>query len=162
MGVSGGNLMPVEEEWRRHLADDKETITRILRSMRRIAVIGIKTADAGGPAYTVPAHLQSLGYNIVPVPVYYPDVTEILGVPVHRHLSDVTPPADLVQLFRRPSDVEKHADEILAAHPAVVWMQLGIRNDAVAERFARAGMHVIQDRCLEVEISRRHDLSITP
>ena len=83
-----------------------------------------------------------------------PNVSEILGVPVHRSLATVLPPADVVQIFRRPADVPQHLDDILAAKPRVVWMQLGIRNDAVAEALARAGIHVIQNRCLQVELRR--------
>ena len=119
-----------------------------------MAVIGIKTPEAGGPAYTVPAYMQQVGFEIVPVPVYYPDVTEILGVPVHRSLATIDPPVDMVQLFRRSEDVIKHVDEILAAEPSVVWMQLGIRNDEAAERLARAGIFVVQDHCTYVELKR--------
>lgn len=155
MEVMDGKLMPAGEEWRAYLAHDAATITHILSSMRRIAVIGIKPASAGGPAHTVPAFLQRQGFDVVPVPVYYPDITEILDVRVHRSLATIDPPADLVQLFRRPEDVPLHLVEILAANPRVVWMQLGIRNDVVAEALARAGIRVIQDRCLQVELQRR-------
>lgn len=140
------------DQWRERLLDSPEQIGHVLTRVRRVAVIGIKTREAGGPAYTVPAYMQRVGYDIVPVPVYYPEVTEILGVPVHRTLATVDPPADMVQLFRRSEDVAKHVDEILAAEPSVVWMQLGIRNDAVAERLARAGILVVQDRCVQVEL----------
>lgn len=158
MGVSEGNLTTAPEEWRGRLASDPATITDILSRMRRIAVIGIKTAEAGGPAHNVPAYMQRRGFDIVPVPVYFPEVTEILGAPVHRSLRTVIPPADVVQLFRRSHDVPKHLDEILAAQPRVVWMQSGIYNDAVAETLARAGIHVIQDHCMQVEWSMRKDL----
>ena len=151
MGESEGNLMNDGEEWRTRLAHDAATITGILNSMRRIAVIGIKPASAMGPAHTVPKYLQRMGFDIVPVPVYYPELTEILGVPVHRSLATVQPPADLVQIFRRPSDVPMHVDDILGAKPRVVWMQLGIRNDDAAEQFAEAGIKVVQDLCLMVE-----------
>lgn len=150
-----GNLMPEGQEWRAHLAHDRATITQILSTMRRIAVIGIKPASVLGPAHSVPAFLQRHGFDIVPVPVYYPDVSEILGVPVHRSLATIDPPADVVQLFRRPSDVPRHLEEILAAKPRVVWMQQGIRNDTVAEALSRAGISVVQDRCLQVELERR-------
>jgi len=132
-----------------------EQITRVIAHMHRIAVIGIKTEQAGGPAYSVPAYLQHAGFDIVPVPVYFPVVTEILGVPVHRTLTTVVPPADTVLLFRRSADVAKHLDEILAAQPRVVWMQLGISNDAMAETLTRAGIEVVQNRCLKVELTRR-------
>ncbi len=148
------------EEWRSLLADDATTITNILLSMRRIAVIGIKTPEAGGPAFIIPAWLQHRGYDIVPVPVYYPDVTEILGVPVHRTLATIQPPADLIQIFRRSEDVPRHLDEILAAKPRVVWMQLGIQHADVAEALARAGIRVVQNHCLQVELTRRAHKSV--
>jgi predicted CoA-binding protein len=60
-----------------------------------------------------------------------------------------------VQLFRRPSDIPAHVDDILAANPRVVWMQLGIRHDAVAEQLARAGISVVQNKCFLVELKAR-------
>ncbi|MCU0635426.1 MAG: CoA-binding protein [Gemmatimonadaceae bacterium] len=132
-----------------------EDITRLLERARRIAVIGIKTPESGQPAYGVPAYVQQAGYEIIPVPVYYPDVTELLGAPVHRSLATVAPPIDIVQLFRRPDDVPKHLDELLAARPAAVWMQLGIRHEQVAEALARAGIDVVQDHCMKIELMAR-------
>jgi uncharacterized protein len=144
-----------DSAWRTRLDNSESAITEILTAMRRIAVIGIKRDHADGPSYSVPATLQQAGFDVVPVPVYYPDVTEILGRPVHRALATVQPPADLVLLFRRPADVPRHVDEILAAAPRVVWMQSGIRHEAAAEQFARAGIQVVQDRCIGVELRRR-------
>lgn len=125
----------------------------ILRETRRIAVLGIKTAESGQPAYYVAADAQRRGYEIVPVPVYYPDVTEILGEPVHRVLAGIPGPIDMVNVFRRPRDIPSHVDDIIAARPKVVWFQLGIRNDDAAERLARAGIEVVQDRCLSIEFA---------
>ena len=150
------NLTPSTDAWRELLRDDPETITDILANAHRIAVIGIKTAEAGGPAYTTPAYLQRHGFDIVPVPVYFPEATEILGVPVHRALATIDPPADLVQIFRRSEAIGAHVPDIIAAEPVVVWMQLGIRNDAAAETLARAGIRVIQDKCMQVEYAHRH------
>lgn len=141
------------EPWRVLLIESRQSRLALLQSVRRIAVIGIKTAESGGPAYDVPASLQRAGYDIVPVPVYYPDTTEILGEPVHRSLATVDPPAELVILFRRPDDVPKHLDELLAAHPRAVWMQLGIRHDAVAEMLARHGIAVVQDQCARTDLA---------
>ena len=148
------NLMPDANEWRTRLVDDRQGIARVLDSVKRVAVIGIKTEDAGGPAFFVPEMMQESGFKIIPVPVYHAETTEILGERVHRSLATIDPPAEMVQLFRRSPDVAKHVDEILAARPAVVWMQLGIRNDAAAEQFARAGITVVQDKCLKVELAR--------
>ncbi|MEO7674677.1 MAG: CoA-binding protein, partial [Pyrinomonadaceae bacterium] len=88
---------------------------------------------------------------IVPVPVYYPEVTEILGQKVYRNLNDVPGDIDMVNVFRRPDDIRKHTLEIIEKKPASVWFQLGIRNDEAAEAFARAGIKVVQDLCLMVE-----------
>ena len=138
-------------DWRAHLIEDDEEIDRILRDMRRVAVLGIKM-EPYQPAYYVPEYVQRAGIEIVPVPVYYPDATEILGEPVYRRVSDVPGPVDVVNVFRRSRDVAAHADDILAKRPRVVWLQLGIRDDASAERWARAGIDVVQDRCLLVEL----------
>lgn len=140
--------------WRAHLLESTTDIRRVLERVKRVAVIGIKPATVGGPAYYVPERMQQTDYEIVPVPVYYPDIREILGEPVHRSLGSVTPPVDMVQLFRRPNDVALHLDEILAHAPRVVWMQLGIRHDHVSQRLAEAGIDVIQDRCVTVELDR--------
>ncbi|HET7824132.1 MAG TPA: CoA-binding protein, partial [Anaeromyxobacter sp.] len=99
-------------------------------------------------------YLASAGLEIVPVPVYYPEAKEILGRPVYRKLADVPGEIDVVDVFRRPSDVPKHLEDLLAKRPRAVWMQLGIRNDAVAEALAREGILVVQDRCLMVEWRR--------
>ena len=143
-----------DDDWRRHLIDDDEGIGRILNATRRIAVLGIKI-DPEKPGHFVPAYAQRAGFEIVPVPVYYPEVTEILGEPVYRTVSAVPGDIDMVNVFRRPSDVLPHVDDILSKRPKTVWMQLGIRNDVAAERLARAGIDVVQDRCLMVEL-RHH------
>jgi predicted CoA-binding protein len=85
------------------------------------------------------------------VPVYYPDVTQILGRPVYRKVADIPGELDMVNVFRRSEDVPPHVDDILAKKPKSVWMQLGIRNDEVAEKLARAGIKVVQNRCLMVD-----------
>jgi len=141
------------EEWRSRLIDDSAGIRRVLEGTRRIAVLGIKI-DASQPAYYVPEYAQQAGYEIVPVPVYYPEATEILGQKVYRKLAEIPDEVDMVNVFRRPADIEAHVDDIIARKPASVWFQLGIRNDRAAERFARAGIEVVQDRCLLVELRR--------
>ena len=146
--------MSSDGDWRRHLIDDDEAIGRLIESTHRIAVLGIKI-DPDKPGHFVPEYAQRAGFEIVPVPVYYPEVTEILGEPVYRSLAAVPGDIDMVDVFRRPGDVPPHVPDILAKKPKSVWMQLGIRNDAAAEQLARAGIDVVQDRCLMVEL-RRH------
>ena len=140
--------------WRSHLVEDDAGIDRILQRSHRIAVLGIKTAETGQPAYYVPQYAQRVGYEIVPVPVYFPEITEILGEPVHRTVSAISGPVDIVDVFRRPKDIDQHVDDLIAKKPGAVWFQLGIRNAAAAERLARAGIDVVQDRCLLVELRR--------
>ena len=138
--------------WQDNLIDDQNGLRNLLAETKTIAVLGIKTeAQAGQPAFYVPQYLQRAGFQIVPVPVYYPEVTHILGQPVYRKLKEIPFPIDLVDVFRRSRDVEPHLDDILAANPKAVWMQSGIQNDAVAEKLAKAGIKVVQDRCLMVD-----------
>lgn len=140
------------DNWRGRLIEDAAGIRALLARTRRIAVLGIKTeAQAGQPAYYVPRYLLQAGFEVVPVPVYYPEVTRILDQPVYRRLVDVPGDVDMVDVFRRSQDIPAHLDDILAKRPASVWFQLGIRHDAAAERLARAGIVVVQDRCLMVE-----------
>ena len=141
-----------ETAWRRHLIDDDAGIRALLERTRRIAVLGIKTPESGQPAYYVAEYAKRAGYEIVPVPVYYPEITEILGEKVYRTLAAIPGEIDMVDVFRRARDIDAHVDDILAKRPASVWFQLGIRNDVVAERLAREGIDVVQDRCLLVEL----------
>ena len=139
-------------DWKDNLLEDEGRIGELLRSAKRIAVLGIKTeAQADQAAFYVPSFLRSAGAEIIPVPVYYPDAKEILGAKVYRRVADVPGPIDIVDVFRRPSDVAAHVDDLLAKKPRAVWLQLGIRDDASAERLARAGILVVQDHCLMVE-----------
>jgi predicted CoA-binding protein len=141
--------------WQENLITSFDDIETILEETRRIAVLGIKTeAQAGQPAIEVPRYMANHGYEIIPVPVYYPEATHILGQPVHRTVASVPQPVDMVNVFRRSSDVGPHVDDILAARPRVVWMQLGISDDEAAERFAREGIRVVQNRCLMVDHAR--------
>jgi len=134
-------------DWRNNLVESDAELAAILADTKRIAVLGIKTEAQGGqPAFYVPEYMAEAGYEIVPVPVYYPDVTEILGEPVYRTLAEIPEPVDMVNVFRRPRDIPPHLPDLLASKPRVVWMQLGISHDAVAEALARAGIKVVEDR----------------
>ena len=138
----------------RVIEDDREIAT-LLSGTRRIAVLGIKTAaQANQPAFYVADYLVKAGLEVVPVPVYYPEVTRILGQPVYRTLVDIPGPIDLVDVFRRPQDLKGHLGDILAKRPRAVWLQLGIRDDAFAHALAEAGIDVVQDRCLMVDHRR--------
>ena len=139
-------------DWQAHLIETDEGIRRVLEETHRIAVLGIKTEESGQPAFYVAEYAQRAGYEIVPVPIYYPECTEILGEKIYRKVNDIPGDVDMVDVFRRPKDIDAHVDDIIAKKPKSVWFQLGIRNDAAAEKLAKAGIDVIQDRCLMVEL----------
>jgi predicted CoA-binding protein len=133
--------------WQENLITDAGGIAALIRQTKRIAVLGIKTeAQSGQPSVYVPLYMQRAGYEIVPVPVYYPEATEILGQQVYRRLADIPGKIDMVDVFRRSPDINGHVEDILAKKPQSVWFQSGIRNDAAAEIFAKAGIKVVQDR----------------
>jgi predicted CoA-binding protein len=142
-------------DWKQNLINDARGIADMIRDTKSIAVLGIKPeSHASQAAYYVAAHMARAGYDVIPVPVYFPEVTQILGKPVFRTLAAVDRPIDMVNVFRRPGDIPPHVDDILAAKPKYVWFQLGIRNDEAAQRLAEAGIKVVQDRCLMVEHGR--------
>jgi hypothetical protein len=143
-------------DWRAYLLETEAQIDALLATVQRVVVLGIKPARyAERPAYYVAAYLKAIGIEVVPVPVYDPEVTEILGERVYRRVEDVPGAVDIVNVFRRSADVPAYLDALRALRPRCVWLQSGIRHDEVAEALARAGIAVVQDRCLMVEMRRR-------
>lgn len=141
--------------WQENLIHGAEAIRRLLADVRRIAILGMKTEKQSfKPAFYVPQYLAQAGFEVIPVPVYYPEVTEILGRKVFRKLTDVPGEIDLVDVFRRSEHIPLHVNDMLAKKPKAVWFQSGIRNDEMAEALAREGIKVVQDRCLMVEHRR--------
>lgn len=142
-------------QWQQNLIDNRDGLKALLLNTQRIAVLGIKTEQqAHLPAFYVPQYMHQVGYEIIPVPIYYPDVEMILGQKVYRCLADIPGEIDLVNVFRRSHDLNQHVKDIQANAPQAVWLQSGIRNDDVAEELARAGIKVVQDRCLMIEHRR--------
>jgi predicted CoA-binding protein len=135
-----------------NLLQEPAALRALLMATKTIAVLGIKTeAQSAQAAYYVPQYLQSAGYELIPVPVYFPEATEVLGRMVYRKLAEIPGEVDLVNVFRRPEDIPPHVPDILEKRPRAVWMQLGIRNDAAAMELAEAGIQVVQDRCIMVD-----------
>lgn len=138
-----------------NLIENELGVERVVKSAKRVAVLGIKTEQhSGQAAFYVAEYLSRVGVDVVPVPVYYPDVTHILGKPVFRRLVDIPGEIDVVDVFRRPEDIDQHVEDIIAKKPKAVWFQSGIRNDAAAEKLAKAGIQVVQDRCMMIEHRR--------
>jgi len=139
-------------DWKENLVESTDEVFDIIRQTKTIAVLGIKPESRSGlPAYYVPEYMVEHGFDVIPVPVYYPEVTEIMGRPVFRRLVDIDRPIDMVNVFRKDYDIPPHVSDIIASKPRFVWFQLGIRNDAAAEELARSGIKVVQDRCLLID-----------
>jgi uncharacterized protein len=141
-------------DWRANLVDDDPGLARILRESRSVAVLGAK-GEPAQPAFYVPAYLKAHGYRVLPVnPTRMGQ--RILGEPVVATLADLRTAPDVIEVFRRREFLPSHAAEIvrLPWSPPVVWFQLGIRDDAAAEMLARAGIRVVQDRCMMPEHRR--------
>jgi predicted CoA-binding protein len=137
------------------MIDDAAGIAALLERSRTIAVLGIKPASQPWqPAYYVPRYLAQSGFDVIPVPVYFPEVTEILDRPVYRSVRAIGRRVDIVDVFRRPEHLAQHLDDLIGARPRAVWLQSGIRHDTLAARLMREGIDVVQDRCLMVEHRR--------
>jgi predicted CoA-binding protein len=141
-------------DWTANLVDDDDGLRAILREAKTVAVIGAKTG-AHEPAFYVPAYLAARGYGIRPV---NPTIAgqSLHAATVAGSVADLDGAADVVEIFRRPEYLPDHAREILALpwRPKTVWFQLGIRHDGAAEMLARAGIRVVQDRCMMPEHRR--------
>ena len=124
-------------------------IREILRSARRIAVVGLSPKPER-PSYGVASYLQRAGYTIIPV---RPTGTIILGEPVQPDLRAASAggPIDIVNVFRRSEFVPALLDDLLSVRPRLVWMQMGIRHQPTAARLEAEGIAVVMDRCLAVD-----------
>jgi len=141
-------------DWRECLVADDAGLTAILRDAKTVAVVGAKD-NPDEPAHYVPAYLHARGYRILPV---NPKLVgrRLHDAPTVAQVADLPEPVDVIEVFRRPQYLPGHAAEILALpwRPRAVWFQLGIRNDSAAESLARAGIRVVQDRCMMPEHRR--------
>ena len=127
------------------LVKDDAGLKKILSETRTIAVVGL-SSDPMRPSNDVASYLQSAGYRIVPV---NPNETEVLGEKAVASLSELTGRSvDVVEVFRRPSEVLPHVAEAAAIGAKVFWMQDGVGSRAAAERAHAAGMTVVMDRCM--------------
>ncbi len=138
------------------IVTDEAAIVAIARDMKNVAVLGIKSdEDPDQAAYSIPHLLDAAG---IPVIGINPRVPKALGKPTLASLADLPPGVDVLNVFRNPSAIPAHADELLALpperRPKVVWLQTGIRHDAAAAKLAAGGYRVVQDACLGV-YSRR-------
>ena len=138
------------------ILESEEEIAEAVRSIRVVAVIGMKDErEPETAAHRIPKALQAQGMRVIPV---NPKLVLALGEPAYASIGAVPDRFDTVDVFRRSSAIGEVADAVIALPPArrprLVWLQLGIRNDEAARRLSEAGMDVVQDRCLMVEAAR--------
>ncbi len=130
---------------------DQETIERILREAKHVAVVGL-TDDPTRPSHFVPAYLQNNGYHIIPI---NPTISgAVLGEMVYPSLADAPRPIDVVQIFRRSEEVGPIVEEAIAAGAKAVWMQLGVSNEEAAAAARAAGLDVVMNQCMKVQHAR--------
>ncbi|MEY4678419.1 MAG: O-acetylhomoserine/O-acetylserine sulfhydrylase [Pseudomonadota bacterium] len=135
-----------------HDAYDDDYIRAILRDVRVIAMVGA-SPNWNRPSYFAMKYLQAKGYRVIPVnPVAAGQ--EILGEKVHASLATIGEKVDMVDIFRNSEAAGPISDEAIAIGAKVVWMQLGVRNDAAAARAEAAGLRVVMNRCPKIEYGR--------
>jgi predicted CoA-binding protein len=132
------------------MADDINTLRRILRESRTIAVVGL-SADWYRPSYFAAKYMQEHGYRVIPVNPKYP---EILGEKCYRSLRDVPEKIDIVDVFRKTEDVTPIAEDAIAIGAKVLWQQLGVKNEVAAAKARAAGLETVMDRCVKIEHGR--------
>jgi uncharacterized protein len=130
--------------------DDINTLRRILRESKVIAVVGL-SADWFRPSYFAAKYMQEHGYRVIPVNPKYP---EILGQKCYPSLRDIGQPVDMVDVFRKTADVMPIAEDAIAIGAKVLWQQLGVRNEEAAAKARAAGLETVMDRCVKIEHGR--------
>jgi predicted CoA-binding protein len=130
--------------------DDINTLRRILKDSRVIAVVGL-SADWYRPSYFAAKYMQEHGYRVIPV---NPKYDSILGEKCYRSVRDIPEPVDIVDIFRKTEDVMPVAEEAIAIRAKVLWQQLGVKNEAAAAKARSAGLETVLDRCVKIEHGR--------
>ena len=127
--------------------DDITSLRRILTENRVIAVVGL-SAKRHRPSYSVAQYLLEHGYRVIPV---NPSYQEVLGQKCYPSLRDIPEKIDIVDCFRRSAEIVPIAEEAIAVGAKVLWMQLGVINEAAAKKARKAGLDVVMDRCIKIE-----------
>jgi uncharacterized protein len=130
--------------------DDINTLRRILRESRVLAVVGL-SADWYRPSYFAAKYMQEHGYRVIPV---NPKYESILGERCYKSLRDIPEKVDLVDLFRKTQDVMPIVEEAIAIGAKVLWQQLGVKNETAAAKARAAGLETVMDRCVKIEHGR--------
>ena len=130
--------------------EDINSLRRILGECRVIAVVGL-SADWFRPSYFAAKYMMEHGYRVIPV---NPKYKAILGQPCYPSLADIPEKVDMVDVFRKSPDVMPVAEAAIAIGARVLWQQLGVRNEAAAEKARAAGLETVMDRCVKIEHGR--------
>ena len=125
---------------------------RILTTYHTIAMVGL-SADPMRPSHFAAIYMLAEGYDVIPVNPRYAG-QEILGQPVYASLSEIPRPVEIVDVFRKPEVVPPLAEEAIAIGAKVLWLQLGVVNEEAAARARKAGLEVVQNRCVKIEHAR--------
>jgi hypothetical protein len=129
---------------------DIPTLRRILSECRTIAMVGL-SATWYRPSFFAAKYLQEHGYRVIPV---NPNHETILGERCYPDIDSIPEPVDVVDVFQRSEAVPPFAEAAIRHQAKVLWMQLGVVNEAAAERARRAGLEVVMDRCMKIEHGR--------
>jgi len=130
--------------------DDITKLRRILRTSKTVAVVGL-SANWYRPSFFAAKYMQEHGYRIIPV---NPQIDSVLGEKCHASLRDIPEPVDIVDCFRRSTEIPALAEEAIAIGAKVLWMQLGVENAAARARAEAAGLEVVENRCVKIEHAR--------
>ena len=130
--------------------DDITKLRRILRSSKTVAVVGL-SANWYRPSFFAAKYMQEHGYRVIPV---NPQVDSVLGEKCHASLRDIPEPVDIVDCFRRSTEIPALAEDAIAIGAKVLWMQLGVENAAARARAEAAGLEVVENRCVKIEHAR--------
>lgn len=140
----------MELENTEYLSDDIQSLRRILSQSKTIAIVGL-SARWYRPSFFAAKYLKDHGYRIIPV---NPNYDEILGEKCYPSVDEIPEPIDVVDVFQRSDAVLPFAESAVRANAKVLWMQLGIYNEASARLAFDAGMDIVADRCMKIEHAR--------
>lgn len=130
--------------------DDSDKVRRILRASKTIAVVGL-SAQWHRPSYFAAKYMQEHGYRVIPVNPMY---NEVLGEKCYKSVRDIPEKVDIVDCFRKSTEIPAIAEDAVAIGAKVLWMQLGVENAAARASAEAAGLEVVENRCVKIEHGR--------
>ena len=129
---------------------DIQTLRRILKENHVIAMVGL-SANWYRPSYFAAKYMLDHGYRVIPV---NPSYKEVLGQKCYPSLKDIPEKVDIVDCFRKSGEIMPLAEDAVAIGAKALWMQIGVINEAAAEKARKAGLDVVMDHCVKIEYAR--------